>query len=470
VDCPPIDSFASGETAALALEAFHNVLGDSINFDFLESKGDAEFSLSPVIFVARAGEDSYSKSCLWSQDRPVTRPPLPALEATNSDFVLDSTDNSDTEAPDFATTTTDFCGPRPLSPIVVAAAAPHPGVLSPVVGDWTTTKDLIPRRRSMTLQEVEAMLSRSNCDDDDDDDDDNNNHHDRQSPPTVVPSRDSLDELPCSIARRVPNIDPIVFDSNDDNAMDLDVSPAASPTPPPLDLSLAPRDSRGEVSLPSSNSFAFAAAVDAATSHRPSCVAKDISSTSPAGKKSSASGKTNKTSRTKTSSSKKRTPKQPKNPKGGKNNANSPGKRQQQRRKRPDNSPDAVLDEKLKSLFSEEQMRGDTDQWNMLVAAQNLSDAELARLTLLRRRAKSCMYASKSRSKQTAQLEEALATCDALQADNNRLLGDVESARANANAIRDSLSSVFRFVVASGVSVPGLDSVLASVQQQHGLF
>mmetsp|Transcript_18220 Transcript_18220/g.47540 ORF Transcript_18220/g.47540 Transcript_18220/m.47540 type:complete len:399 (-) Transcript_18220:317-1513(-) len=95
------------------------------------------------------------------------------------------------------------------------------------------------------------------------------------------------------------------------------------------------------------------------------------------------------------------------------------------RRKRPDSAPDAALDEKLRAIFTIEQMQADTTEWNTAVAAHPLSQSELDRLAVLRRRAKSCLYAEKSRNKQLTQLQQALREVAALKAERSGLLAQV---------------------------------------------
>lgn len=119
------------------------------------------------------------------------------------------------------------------------------------------------------------------------------------------------------------------------------------------------------------------------------------------------------------------------------------------RRKRAENGPEADIDKKLRSMFTLEQMQAETSVWNAIVAAHSLTDSELDRLGTLRRRAKSCLYAEKSRSKQVQQLHEALKERDELLSQNMELRSKLE----RAEAILASIS-------ASGMTIPGLDQLL----------
>jgi hypothetical protein len=122
-------------------------------------------------------------------------------------------------------------------------------------------------------------------------------------------------------------------------------------------------------------------------------------------------------------------------------------KKATKRRKRPDGSPNAVLDTKLRSLFSVEQMQADSIEWNAMLAPHTLSKAEIDRLGLLRRRAKSCLYAEKSRNKQLTQLQR-------VERDNATLVEENTGLLAEIHVMRE------RLALLSSATVPDLDDLV----------
>eukprot|EP00035_Acanthoeca_spectabilis_P035263 m.33407 g.33407 ORF g.33407 m.33407 type:complete len:204 (+) comp7186_c0_seq2:1765-2376(+) len=139
------------------------------------------------------------------------------------------------------------------------------------------------------------------------------------------------------------------------------------------------------------------------------------------------------------------------------------GKKVARRRKRPDNSPDAVLDEKLKSLFSIEQMQADTAEWNAVLEAHALTKAELDRLVVLRRRAKSCLYAEKSRNKQLTQLQQAELDNAELRSENSGLRDKNTELNRTVDALQSRLRQLTALLEREGAAVPDLDDVLANM-------
>jgi len=100
------------------------------------------------------------------------------------------------------------------------------------------------------------------------------------------------------------------------------------------------------------------------------------------------------------------------------------------RRNRGDKSPEAKLDDRLRSLFSVTEMQAETAVWNQILESRGaaLTEGERKRLALLRRRAKSCLYAERSRRKQLDQYHNAVevqrnyaAENAELRAENSRL-------------------------------------------------
>lgn len=99
-------------------------------------------------------------------------------------------------------------------------------------------------------------------------------------------------------------------------------------------------------------------------------------------------------------------------------------------------------------------MQADTNEWNNLLSQHaSLTKAEHDRLVVLRRRAKSCLYAEKSRNKQLTQLQEA-------QRENTELRDENADLRAQAETLHARVRRLTALLEQAGTTVPDLDAML----------